>query len=528
MFKKNFLYALFFWIIYNHSAFTADLRDSGVYTEADSLIVIKIDDPDGSQQFFKNRKNISINDDLSLTQALTTWFDKDLFNPVTPPSSCKNYVINVIGYCSGLSRGSLYFKFGYDLANRMVHFSRAANIAVSSIYGLGVAAPMTILGLESSGDFIRNMLKEKSDYEKDIEQSSQKCQDLCIKIVGKPPLAVISVISSATVTYLTYYEFNGILGWFWLVPGIPNLYTRSAMDYLAIPTVAKAIYDEIKRPIDRFVGQWYPGSRRDNITYVKDKLTEAENYISSFTEEQAQAFLTLFNDTKDTMTKLTMLVKPQLFEEMTQVREKNTWGRKIVSTMGGAIGVIGLWIYLPPTEEAFTTLLTPICSYFSTQCSQDLIDGFTYTALLSATSIMSLSSASSFSKFYDSVRYVFSRDQSSVEENEENRRAQRNKSIKRGAAAGASAFLAAWNTSQSVEVALSFLDMNRLSSRFALTAALVSSFSLAFWAVDEKFLKYLESSDPRTPLLNKLNVIVNKIDDMGDEHLLSLRTFLTT
>lgn len=548
MFKKNIFYILVFSILYNCPAFSGGFWSKGAeetYKEDDSLL--------GNSGSIQNKINLEKSDKIAdnaiivppsksfdyyidqndnysdpvLSTDIINWIDNDILNPVAAhQSTIKNYVINGIGYYSGLSRGSLYFKLGYDLAGRIVHFSPAANITISSIYGLGVAAPMTILGLESSGDFIKNILKTKSIQEKEIELPSGKCIEISKNFIGKPSLAAISLISASTITYLTYYEFNGYIGWFWLVPGIPNLYTRAAMDYLAVPIVSRTLYNEIKRPIDRFIGEMSPESRKANLTFVRDKLEDAEDYISSFTNEQAEAFLDAFTKEKDLMTKIAMLTKPQSFQEVLNVQKRHTWGRKLLGVAGGAIGIAGLWIYLPATENAFNTLLSPICQKFGGECPLSLIDGLSYTALASATSIMSLASASSSVKFYDVITQSVSKCMYPSVESEENLGKKRCTSLKRGGAASVSALLAAWNASQTAEVGLSFLNMDLLSSKLALSASLLSFFSLSFWAVDEKFLKYLNSSDPRTPVLNKLSLIQNKIDDIADEHLLSLRNFL--
>jgi hypothetical protein len=536
MFKKVIFYFIGIFFLYNTPVSCTEhdsLHDSLIRgigqnrtNQDEDLLANQIDDdivdivpPNEHFDVYAERDHI-------LNKEIVDWADKDVLNPKNIQSKCGNAIISGIGYYSGLSRGALYLKLGYDLSTRIIHISRVPDVILSTIYGLGVAAPMTVLGLESSGDFIKNILKKKSSHEEAIEVEEGKFLKCSQVFIIKPLLGGISLISASTVTYLTYYEFNDYIGWFWLIPGVPNFYTRSAMDYLAIPIVAKTIYREIKRPIDRYIGEKYPGSRRDNITFIKDKLEEAENYIFSLSDEDANIFLRNFTQSNDVITKIMMLTKPQLFDnnEPLNIHKRNTFGRKLSGAVGGAIGIIGLWIYLPATENAFNLLLPPICNLIG-ECPRLLEDGLAYTALTSATSIMSLAAASCATKFYDAIARSISKCKSPPI-NQNSSSVKSHSSLKRAGAAGVSALLASWNASQATEVGLNFLDMREVGSQVALTASLLSFFSLSFWSVDEKFLQYLKSNDPRIPLLNKLGMIEKKVDDMADEHLISLKDFL--
>ncbi len=462
-------------------------------------------------------------DNFRLNLKLIEWVDQDILNS-PPPSKCRKYTILGVGIYSGASRGAVYFMLGYDLIGR-AKLQGPGNIVLSTIYGTGVAAPMTILGLETSGDFINKLLKKKSIKEKGIELQRGKIIK-GIEVGAKIILVITSLISASTITYLTYYECHNLISWFWLVPGVPNFYTRAAMDYDAIPIVSKTIYCEIRRPIDRCIGRNYPGSRNEALTFIKDKLEDARDYILAFNNEQADNFLTHFLNTDSVIGKIRMLLKPQLFEEVINVKKVNTWSRKLSGLAGGAIGVVGLWVYLPATKDGFKALLSNLFS--SGEPWPQLIDGLTYTALLSASSIMSLASASSATKFFDSIVGLISKCK--------NRHIQEPTSFKkkcctiqkkRAGAALIASILALWNASQTIEVALDFMNLNKISSQLALAASLFSFFSLSFWSVDEKLLKILKSSDPRTPILGKMETIDKKIYEMSDESLQSLRDFLS-
>lgn len=552
MFKKVLSYFIIFCICFNQAALcgrkshqiATDFIESDPLLTSRGLPSINQEDEEEDSSSFeealepRTRRNhltplqeIGSEDtfrdgDRSLNIQLIDWIDKDILNSTNTLGKCSDGIISGIGVFSGLSIGALCFMLGYDLAMRVVHLTQPEDIVLSSFYGIGVAAPMTVLGLSSSGEFIKNLLQKKSIREKEVEISRGMPWKI-MEVGTKAATGIVSLIAASTITYLTYSEFNDYIGWFWLVPGIPNYYTRAAMDYIAIPIAAKTLYNEIRSPIDRYIGKKYPGGRSDNITFIKDKLENASNYICSFTDEQAMSFLNLFLNAEDTIDEITMFTKPELFENIEKIKKINTWGRKIVGAIGVTIGTIGLWVYLPLTQDAFRTILSP--AFSSGEVWPQLVDGLAYTALISSTAIVSRASGSSATMFYDYINKLTtpSKSQPEIDESPSIKKCCTTET-KRTALAVVSVLLAAWNASQVIEVVLDFPNTNKFVTAFSLAAMLFTFFSLSFWTVNGKFSSHLQSSDPRTPFLNKINLLNQKVYEIADDSLGSLRSFLNS
>ncbi len=461
------------------------------------------------------------------------WLDKIIFNQSSSISKCAKVGIFVIEVFSGLARGAVYFKLGYKLAERIVSsVSSPGKEILSSIYGAGVAIPMTILGASTSGDFFKKMISKKHPEEKNIEYELTKLER--VATVGVKSITLtFSAISSTTVTYLTYAEFKDI-GWFWLVGGVPNFYVRTLLDYYAIPELVKTVYGQIKTPLDRCIAKNNPNSRQDYMTAVKDRLESSQSFITSLNHTQASNLLKNFTEEKESLLKqIKILTHPEEFIEDPVLIQRDSVLKKVVGFVGGCVGIYGTWIYLSATEIAFNSILSLIPD-INESVIASVSKGLAIIALTSASAITAIATSSSVMKFYEGITGVctsiknkfFSWFYGSENEIQSNLHNDQLHKKKRLAVAILSTILAAWNASQLIEVAIEFNQLEDVLARLELVASLITQFSFTFWAVDEALLSLLKAGDPREPLLEKIEKIRKKLPDMSDKHLGSLRNIL--
>jgi hypothetical protein len=187
------------------------------------------------------------------------------------------------------------------------------------------------------------------------------------------------------------------------------------------------------------------------------------------------------------------------------------------------VGGNGLLIYYPAAKDALRAVLP----WFGIKPTDDVVETIATISTLGASAVTALATQASARKFYNATSKGISfltswckkpRGEALLSTASP---AALPYSKKRIAVACTSAIFATCNATMQYEVARGFLDLANLQPRIELAVAVVSAFSMTFWAMDEALLERLNQSDPRTSLLVKIDKVEQKLPRMNEDSLQS-------
>lgn len=488
------------------------------------------DDLEESQSLLDSRQsyvNYSSSDQVPVYQ----WLDENVFGNGQHSGKCFKYSMFGIELFSGVSRGAVFLKLGYDFGSRISSsVGEPGTIIVGSIFGVGVFVPMAVLGTNLTSNNLKKLITKKSEIEKNIETERTKLQYFG-KYALEVPIILAGIFSAPPMTYLTYEKLHKLISWGWVVPAVPTFYVRTLIDYYAITTLGKMLYNEIKFPLDTRFSASNPHTHRGIMANVRNQLLSARSFIASLNESQTEKLIDVISKETIAHKKFQLLSNPELVIEDTIIIKKDSWGKKIAGYVGGLIGGYGMWIYLPVAKKSFA----PILSLLRIEENQIALEGLAVASTITASSLTALATWSSTHKFYDAISTIGTSAYNRISSRWSAQEVKQDEEInldlpqkvtienklkwKRAGAAILSIIFASFNAAMQGEVALEFLDMSKPSSKINLLAGIIASFSTCFWAVDEALLSYLKASDPRTPLLKQLDIVIEKLPNMSLESL---------
>ena len=466
------------------------------------------------------------------------WLETCVFGEGIILSDAKKKTMFAIEVFSGSARGTVYFKLGYDLAVRLPAANPWPSL-LGYVYGGCVFLPMAVLGTRSSARVLKKIMTGKLQAEKDIEREHE-CGEQSVGCAIKSSALTAGIFSAPPLTYLAYAKLHTLLDWGWLVPGVPTYYVRTLIDYDATTALIQRVQTYMRVRSDRAQASYDADggavNREALLTSIRDTyLNPARSIINSFNFEQADRFTRALDQQPDVLEKTKRISHPQSIVPAHEVTlQTDHQAKQILSIIGGFIGVYGAWIYYPMAAKSFAPILTII----GVDPTESLQKTLATISLLSTSPVTYTSAESSIGKFYsavcDSCASIYNACSSCCRTNaqeervvdEETRSRERVLMCKRAGAALLSTFLAGCFAGTQIEIVLEYFNIEETAAKINMSASMLSTFSLVFWAVDELLLDYLKASDPRTPLLAKVDTINKKLNDMSDNSLRSLAGYL--
>jgi len=461
-------------------------------------------------------------------EEVKTWLTEEVI-PVVPQSTIKNFIMNGTELYMSLARGAVYGVLGYNLLHSADEESASREI-VSILYGGCAAIPMALLGsissrqfIEDTSTFFEKYFTKKRQFEQVIEQP---LVDRMIKLgakllfIGTPAL-----ISSSTLTNLAREEFIPIVGSTWWIVGAPTLFIRVLMDYEKIPQVYERIRNQKQiQPIaDEFKSYMGLSNERKLLEdRVKRHLLGSKAYISFLADEDVLSLLNRI-EANSSESKLRDLFGGR------RSLIKETTAEKITGLTVASLSLAGLWVLYPLTVDFFVYFLDSFNVKGDQSFSSNLLASI---ALSSASAINAISGYEIGKKSWFLIKPIGKNFRNLLRTNNPDallarERIEQEKTNYQEYAIGTlSVFLAACTASTSYGIYKEWPIENQIVAITVLTAAISSLFTISAWAVDGALNKYLNSKNPREPLLTKFDKIIRKLPDISDQHLQALEKIL--
>lgn len=474
------------------------------------------------------------------------WLDAEVINKKEPLSNATNNALFIFGTVSSLARGSVYFILGYNLSEAFLVNSihNPGHYVISAIYASAASIPMTILGTKSSHKFLKYLITPTSQNFIKVKRE-ESCGKRIVNVSKTIILGGAAACSASILTSIAYYSFNDIMGWYWLVPGIPTFYVRTLIDYYAIMQLGEAAYGLfISEPKNKKISEVKPNAREAHIHSIKESLKKSRNFIKALNFNQAKIIETIIKDPeKELHQKIKAFIRPELFlsdnEEV--ILKKSNYCREWMGYMGGIVAVCGMYLYYEGTRDGFG-FMQPLFN-LTDQETRNAQISLAVISLVTASSLSAIAAHSSTLKFYDWISNLSTRSCNTIYSlvgGQKNEIANTSPSTlskedislkrKRIGIACFAFLLASCDASTLYQVAvLQSLSMHNVANVFALVSSCLSLFTMSFWAVDEGLMNYLRGGDPKATTLTIIDNIDKTLPSMSDLALKALsQTFEET
>ncbi|MBN9413727.1 MAG: hypothetical protein J0H12_07415 [Candidatus Paracaedimonas acanthamoebae] len=473
--------------------------------------------------------------------AIIIWLDTEVVNKKDSLSKGTNKGLFIFGSLSAVARGSVYFILGYKLSEHYLVTSLNApgNHIISTIYASASSVPMTLLGAASSQKFMKYLITPTPQSFIDIKKAESGFEKT-LRISKNTFLAGASACSASILTYIAYDNFYPLVGWGWLIPGLPTFYVRTLIDYYAMEQLGSAAYEKfISGPKNKKLYELEPESRGANIHEIRTLLDKSRKFVSALNFKQAKILEDIINNAGEDVTKkINAFTNPELFiRDEVHIKETSRF-RDVVGYIGGAVAVCGMYLYYNGTKAAFGFTqplfnLTPEQTDYTTAA-------FAIFSLATASSLSAIAAHSSFQKFYDvasigltktykkfSSFFFGSEDEPSSVSPPPMSKEDRDLMIKRTGVASLAFLLACCDAGTLYELAVQqSLSMNDFGNVLALVSSSVSLFTMSFWAVDEALMYYVRGGDPKATILSLIDKVDNTLSSMSDSALKALKDLL--
>ncbi len=480
---------------------------------------------------------------LPSKEYVENWLDTEVVNKRDSLSKYTNGGLLIFGSLSSTARGSVYFILGYKLSEDFLvtSVSSPGNHVLSVLYATASSVPMTLLGVASSQKFLKYLITSTPQNFINIKKEESRLEK-SLRISKNTFLIGASACSASILTYIAYDNYNPLIGWFWLGPGLPTFYVRTLIDFYAMTALGGAAYDKfISDPKNKRLYETRPESREANIHEIKKLLHKSKNFVSSLNYKQAKILEDIVNNSGEELSqKIKAFANPEFFVRDDVTIIKSSYGREVVGYLGGAVAVCGMYLYYEGTKAAFgfTQPLFKLNSEETNYTEASL----SIFSLATASSLSAIAAHSSAQKFYDLASTVLTGSYKKISsffkrrENESSPispspRSREDKvlMVKRAGVASLAFLLASCDAGTLYELAAQqHLSMHDFGNVLALVSSSVSLFSMSFWAVDEALMYYVRGSDPKTSVLSLIDQIDRTLSSMSDSALEALKDILRT
>ena len=473
--------------------------------------------------------------------AIIIWLDTEVVNKKDSLSKGTNKGLFIFGSLSAVARGSVYFILGYKLSEHYLVTSLNApgNHIISTIYASASSVPMTLLGAASSQKFMKYLITPTPQSFIDIKKAESGFEKT-LRISKNTFLAGASACSASILTYIAYDNFYPLVGWGWLIPGLPTFYVRTLIDYYAMEQLGSAAYEKfISGPKNKKLYELEPESRGANIHEIRTLLDKSRKFVSALNFKQAKILEDIINNAGEDVTKkINAFTNPELFiRDEVHIKETSRF-RDVVGYIGGAVAVCGMYLYYNGTKAAFS--FTQPLFNLTTEQTNYTTAAFAIFSLATASSLSAIAAHSSFQKFYDvasigltkaykkfSLFFFGSEDEPSSVSPPPMSKEDRDLMIKRTGVASLAFLLACCDAGTLYELAVQqSLSMNDFGNVLALVSSSVSLFTMSFWAVDEALMYYVRGGDPKATILSLIDKVDNTLSSMNDSALKALKDLL--
>ena len=478
---------------------------------------------------------------ISLTGCVETWLDNEIVNKKDPLSKCTNRGLFAFGSISAIARGSVYFILGYKLSEHylVISLKSPGNHILSTIYASASSVPMTLLGVASSQKFMKYLISPAPQSFLEIKKDESRFEKT-LRISKNTFLVGASACSASILTYIAYDNFYPLIGWGWLIPGLPTFYLRTLIDYYAMEQLRSVAYEDfISGPKNKKLYELEPESRGANIHEVRNLLNKSRKFVSALNFKQAKILADIINNAgEDVSKKINAFTNPELFiTDEVRIKETSRF-RDVVGYIGGAVAVCGMYLYYNGTKAAFS--FTQPLFNLTTEQTNYTTAAFAIFSLATASSLSAIAAHSSFQKFYDvasigltktykkfSSFFFGSEDEPSSVSPPPMSKEDRDLMIKRTGVASLAFLLACCDAGTLYELAVQqSLSMNDFGNVLALVSSSVSLFTMSFWAVDEALMYYVRGGDPKATILSLIDKVDNTLSSMSDSALKALKDLL--
>lgn len=467
-------------------------------------------------------------------QQVRKWLDVEVINKKEPLSECTNKALLTFGYLSAFARGSVYFILAYKLSDSIFVPTVASpgNYIVSSLYATASSVPMTLLGAGSSHKFLKYLITPTSQNFINIKNEESGI-DQAVRMVKNTIFLGAAACSASILTYIAYDNFYELIGWFWLVPGIPTFYVRTLIDFYAVTQLSNEAYNKIvSEPKNKKLYTQQPESREAHLFAIEQMLLRSKGFVSALNYQQAKILENIVKDPEtDVSVKIKAFTKPELFIEDEVNVIKTSFSREFIGYIGGIIAICGMYLYYNDTKAAFG-FMQPFFKLTATETNNAEI-ALAAISLATASSLSAIAAYSSSLKFYDLSSLVLKRISLCADRDKRNfsnlaipvqTREDRQLIKKRAAIAALAILLAACDAGTLYQVAVQqSLSMQDAANVLALAASSVALFSMSFWAVDEALINYLRGGDPKATILGLINQVHSSLSSLSDWALRDLR-----